>query len=112
MEAQRSEDDLGKDNYHCSSLLYGYDEQYAYTWVYCSGYEGTGSGAEPGTGFSVPTRLEYRQADGQVTGFKQPVDGAGYGNSLRKLFPKKIYDMTPPANDQLNQLVAETKAKA
>ena len=46
---------LGKQNYHCSNHLYGYDDKYAYAWVYCSGFMVKNNNElEEGTGFSIP----------------------------------------------------------
>lgn len=113
MESQVSQNALGKENYHWSNLLYGYDEKYAYAWVLCSGFIVKSSGElEPGTGFSIPTRLEYKQPDFQIVAYKHPEDGSFYDTTLRQLFPKKFYDLGRPSNDEISELEKEVWDKA
>lgn len=113
MESRVSEYDLGKENYYCSNFLYGYDDKYAYAWVYCSGFEIKNNDVlEQGTAFSIPTRLEYRQPNFQVIDFKQPGDGSLYDSTLRQLFPKKFYDKGQLPNEEINKLDIEVRSKA
>jgi hypothetical protein len=91
MESQVSNYDLGKDNYYCSNILYGYDDKYAYAWVYCSGFiVHNDNEIEQGTGFSIPTRLAYVLPNFQVVSFQQPMDD-GLPPTLNQLFP--LYDL-------------------
>ena len=95
MESQKSEDDLGKDNYYCSNLPYGNDEKYIYAWVYCSGFVIKSDGQlELGSGFSGPVRLEYIESefDIKIVGYQMPNDGEDYGPSLQALFPQEFYE--------------------
>lgn len=113
MESQVSQNALGKENYHCSNLLYGYDEKYAYAWVLCSGFIVKSSGElEQGTGFSSPTRLEYKQPDFQIIAYEQPKDGSFYDTTLQQLFPKKFYDLAQPSNAEISELEKEVWDKA
>jgi len=112
MESKKSEYDLGKDNYHCSNILYGYDDKYAYAWVYCSGFMSKEGELEQGTAFSIPTRLEYQGSDFKIVDFQQPMDGDLYDPTLRKLFPKRFYDIGHPSNAEINKLDQEVRDKA
>lgn len=90
-----------------------YYEKYVYTWVLCSGFIVKSSGElEPGTGFSIPTRLEYKQPDFQIIAYKHPEDGSFYDTTLRQLFPKKIYDLGRLSNDEISELEKEVWDKA
>jgi len=112
MESQKqSEYALGKDNYYCTNILYGYDDKYAYAWVFCIGHIVKSNGElEQGSGFSVPTRFEYDKSNFQIIGFEQPSDGSGYGPSLKKLFPPK-YFYNNPSNDEIDKLENEIRNK-
>lgn len=113
MESNVSENFLGKDNYHCSNILYGYDDKYAYAWVYCSGFIVTGTEElEQGTAFSIPTRLEYTKPNFEIINYKQPGMGNQYGPTFRLLFPKKFYDIGQPSNVEINRLEEELRNKA
>ena len=113
METQKSEYDLGKDNYHCVNHLYGYDEQYAYALVYCSGLVTKSNGKmEQGTAFSIPTRLAYKLPDFRIVSFEQ--QGNDNANpSLQQLFPKQLYDLAIKQTPlpELQQFDQEIKAK-
>ncbi len=112
IESRVGEHDLGKENYYCSNFLYGRDDKYAYTWLYCSGFEIKNNDVlEQGTAFSIPTRLEYRQPNFQVIDSKQPGDGSLYDSTLRELFPKKFYDKGHLPNEEVNKLDLEVRSK-
>ena len=111
MESQKTEFTLGKENYHCASILYGFDDKYAYAWVYCSGFILKDSKLEQGTAFSIPTRLEYQQLNFNIVNFKQPMDGSLYDPTLRQLFPKKFYDKHP-SKTEMDKLEQEVRDKA
>lgn len=99
MEAHGSKNDLGKDIYHCSNRLFGYDEKYVYALVYCSGFIiAENNEIKQGSAFSVPMRLEYKLPGYQIVKYEEPQDGARYSPTLRKLFPKEIYELNeiPP----------------
>jgi hypothetical protein len=91
MESQARDDYLGKENYHCASLLYGYDDKYAYTLMYCQGFIGNRAAFSRGTGWLIPTRFEFVKPHYQIIGFKQPGDGGVYQRDIRKLFPRALY---------------------
>lgn len=115
MESQVTEHALGKENYHCANYLYGYDEKYAYAWVLCQGFVSKPNGdLEQGTGFSGPTRLEYRQPNFQIVGFRQPGNGSLYDPGLRELFPKEFYDKARLhlPNAEVEKLMQEVRIKA
>jgi len=113
MESQAG-DSLGKDNYYCSNLLYGYDDKYAYAWVYCSGFVVKNNNElEQGTAFSIPTRLEYKLPNFQIINFKQPDDGTLYISTIRQLFPKSVYDLFEehPSNVELSKLEQDVRSR-
>ena len=112
MESQVSENDLRKENYYCSNFLYGYEDKYAYAWVYCSVFEIKNDNVlEEGYSFSIPTRLEYKQPNFQVIHSEQPGDGNLYDSTLRQLFPKKFYDKGHLPNDEVTKLDLEVRNK-
>ncbi len=112
MESQKkSEYALGKDNYYCVNVLYGYDDKYAYAWVLCIGHIVESNGElEQGSGFSIPARFEYDKSGFQIIGFEQPSDGSGYVPSLKKLFPLQFF-YNHPSNDEIDKLENEIKDK-
>ena len=92
MEAHKSQYARGKDDYHCSTTLYGYDNKYAYAWVNCSGYlENANHQREQGSGFGMPIRFEFASPDYKILSYKQPSDGSQYAQTIRQLFPEKFY---------------------
>ena len=113
MESQVGADDIGRDHYYCSNFFYGYDSRYAYAWVYCSGFVIEKGGVlKQGTAFSIPTRLEYRQPNFQVIGYKQPGDGDLYNPTLRKLFPPEIYEKGSLPDAQVLELARDVERRA
>ena len=113
MESDVDDYTMGKENYHCSNILYGYDDQYGYAWVFCAGYiMKSQNELEIGTTFSIPTRLEYTQPNFEIIAFQQPGDGALYAPTLQKLFPKKMYDLGHPSNAEIDALKDETQLNA
>ena len=115
MESQAGQGYLGKQNYHCSNHLYGYDDKYAYAWVYCSGFMVKNNNElEEGTGFSTRARLEYRQPNFYIFAYNQPGDGSSYDTTLRQIFPKKFYDLAylHLPNDKIDELNREVRDKA
>jgi hypothetical protein len=112
MESQKDENYLGKENYHCANILYGYDDKYAYAWVICSGFISKGGELKGGTGSSAPTRLEYSGSDFQIIGFREPADASSLDPTLRELFPEKFYQLGRPSNTELEKLDKEVINKA
>lgn len=115
MESQVKPSDIGKDNYHCSHVLYGYSDKYAYTWVYCSGYITKSDGTlEQGSAFSIPTRLTFMLPSYKILGYDQPKDGSLYASSLQELFPEDFYEkaIKHPSNEVISQLEKEVFTKA
>ncbi len=112
MESRVNEYAIGKEDYYCANFLYGFDEKYAYAWVYCSGFEiQSNDEIIQGTAFSIPTLLQYMQPNFQITDFKQPSDGNLYDESFRQLFPKKIYDRGRLSNVEVTTLDLEVRRK-
>ncbi|GEM_PF-5097442 len=113
MESQTSAYTLGKENYYCSNKLYGYDDKYAYAWVYCSGFTiKDNGGLEQGTAFSIPTRFEYINPHFEIFAFQQPRDGNFYDSSLSQLFPKKFYAQASQIATEKFERAVRNKAKA
>jgi hypothetical protein len=111
MESQGRGDALGKDNYYCRNILYGYDDKYAYAWVYCSGFiVNNNNEIEQGTAFSIPTRLAYVLPNFQIIRFQQPMDD-GLPPTLEQLFPESFYDLarSSPSDAELKKLEEEVK---
>ena len=101
------------ENLQCSNQLLGYDDKYAYAWVWCVGFLTNAKGKpEVETGQSVPTRLEYSQPGFKIIEYDEPSDGNEYGKSLRKIFPKKMYDMVEVFNKDFGNLGKENLEKA
>lgn len=91
--ATNGEYSFGSEMKYCSDQLYGYDDQYIYSNVSCSGYVAKNNGQlEMMNGSVVPTRLEYKQPNFQIEKFWQPMDGNLLKPTLQKIFPKKMYD--------------------
>ncbi|MEK7510023.1 MAG: hypothetical protein AAB567_00485 [Patescibacteria group bacterium] len=112
MESQISEGALGKDNYHCANILYGYDDGYAYAWVYCSGFILKENGEfEQGSASSGLSRLEYGE-DFQIIKLEPPYDHPPGLPLPQPLFPKKIYDMGRPSSAEFDALHQEIYNKA
>jgi hypothetical protein len=117
MESQVGDRCLGKENYHCASLLYGYDDKYAYTLMRCQGFIGDRAAFSWGTGSLIPTRFEFVKPNYQIIGFKQPGDGDAFGPELQKLFPRVFYNRYCNADfktssAELKVLVKEIMVKA
>jgi len=108
---------------YCSHVLYGYDDKYAYTWIYCSAFINAGNGEiKESSGFSVPTRFEFDKNTLEIKGFKQPEDGERYDSTYRSLFPLEVYTQSiltipeynltiPEYNKRAEKLNSEAKAK-
>jgi hypothetical protein len=101
---------------YCSHVLYGYDDKYAYTWIYCSAYINAGNGEiKESSGFSVPTRFEFDKNTLEIKGYKQPQDGERYDSTYRNLFPLEVYTPTilniSEYNKRAEKLNSEAKAK-
>ena len=82
--------------------------------VHCSGFIiGNNNELEPGTAFSAPTRLEYKQPNFQMVNFKQPMDGALYTSTLQQLFPQSVYDLATrhDSTGESRNLGEEVKSK-
>ena len=118
MAAEGTEADFwfdGRENYHCSSILYGYDDQYAYTWSFCAGYVGNSPDVlRMGIARSGPVRFTYAQPNFVVTAVKETGDGNLYESSLRKMFPKTMYTLASqgPSNEVIATLEDEVVREA
>jgi hypothetical protein len=94
-------------------MLYGYDDRYAYAWVFCAGYTADEEFKPTmGTASSIPTRLEYTGSDYEIVSFEQPKDGSLYTPTLQKLFPKKVFALTSPSNEDVEVLEAKVFLRA
>lgn len=119
LEGQLNKSDLllkkEKEHYHCSNLLYGYDDQYIYVWMYCGSYivQNTIDVARL-TAFSIPMRFEYQSQNFQIVDYKQPGDGSAYASSLKQIFPSKFYNLAiaHPSTETINILGQTVKSRA
>lgn len=109
MEKQVGATDLGRDNYHCANKLYGLDQKYIYAWVFCSGFTQPVEGKlTPGTGFSIPTRLEYDK--GVIVRYEWPVDGRYYYDSWKELFGE-YFEGKEPDSEMIDKFQKEILVK-
>ncbi|WBB69522.1 hypothetical protein [Micromonospora sp. WMMD812] len=74
----------------CRVRLLGRDGAVSYAWAHCTGPAGAGGAA----GVSVPVRVE-----GDAVGV--PEDGAGYPESVRRLFPHDLAEAVLDDPDRL-----------
>ena len=65
---------------------------------------------------SIPTVMEFEaniQGEWELKEYKEPMDGGGYGDSIKKMFPKKIYEEIFSGNqDYYEKLKAQQKEQA
>ncbi len=94
-----------KNDYHCTNYLYGYDQQYYYSWVLCSDFSIVDNELVEEPDLSSPVRLTYNHEDGiQISVHELPVEGENYDASLRALFPEKIYNTMQLTEDEMVEL--------
>jgi hypothetical protein len=80
----------------CSKHLYGYEESKnsaqvpAYVWVYCEEYFLKDETVTMGQGVSFPIKIYLKIQNGKLVAIRheEPIDGEGYGSSIRKMFPE------------------------
>jgi hypothetical protein len=82
----------------CAYELYGAESQrnktYLYLWATCSEYYLKDAVLRQGTAVSEPVALMAKVTPGGyvIKAHKKPLDGEGYGASIRKIFPHKYHD--------------------
>ena len=106
----------------CSYELFGTEskdsEKYIYLWALCMEYYVKGGVLMQGTGFSMPLALTsmHSLTGDKIIEHQKPVDGEGYGDSIRKIFPKKyhkaIFAETKEYNRRAETLLKDTERKA
>lgn len=93
MEAMVTEDDLGKDSYHCANSIFGQDDKYVYAHTLCMGYEFNTKGElEPVSGSSLPVRFEYTMPGFKIIGYTAAPDGENNDSVWKEIFPGEYYD--------------------
>jgi hypothetical protein len=101
---------LGKDTTHRT--------QYFYVWATCTEYALKNGKLAQGVGISVPLSLmaEETPSGPIMKGHRKPVDGEGYGASIRKLFPPQyhnaIFSQGKEYNRRAESLQKDTAKKA
>jgi hypothetical protein len=81
----------------CAYKLFGIEKKgkndHIYLWTLCMEYYVKDRVLLKGTGVSMPVALiSVRLPQGsKIVEHKKPVDGQGYGESIRQIFPKKYY---------------------
>ena len=82
----------------CAYELLGKDTsqrtQYIYVWASCMEYSVKNGKLSQGVGISVPISLmaEETPSGSIMKGHRKPVDGEGYGASIRKIFPPQYHN--------------------
>ncbi len=76
----------------------GSDASHLYVWALSQEYYPKDGMLEMGSGVSVPVVLKLELVDGQekIVGFVLPVDGEGYGASIKVSFPQKTWRLSSP----------------
>ena len=69
------------------------DRDYSYLWTLCMEYYAKGNSLIKGTGVSMPVVLiSLRSSRGSdIVEHEKPVDGEGYAESIRRIFPAKYH---------------------
>jgi hypothetical protein len=77
----------------CAHQLLGSDADHLYLLALCEEYYPKDGMLELGTGISVPVVLVLGHSDGRdsITGHVLPVDGEGYGSSIKANFPENTW---------------------
>lgn len=94
-----------------SNKLYGYDDKYIYAWIYCAEFS-TDSKLEGVS--SVPYRLEYKNPNYLIIGYKRSPDGEGNETINKQIFGK-YYDLmikNPPSSSEIQELAKQAFDKA
>jgi len=106
----------------CAYELFGTEtkktKKYIYLWTACMEYYVKGGVLRQGAAVSLPVALTAKETShgDMIKGHKKPVDGEGYGNSIRKIFPPKyqttIFAQGQEYNRRANSLLRETERQA
>jgi hypothetical protein len=93
----------------CAYELLGKDTsqrtQYIYVWATCMEYSVKNGKLEQGVGISLPVSLMAEDSPGGLImkGHRKPVDGEGYGASIRKIFPQQYHNAIFAQGQQYNR---------
>lgn len=99
-------------NYFCAHRLYGMQEPYMYTWIYCYGYPADvlpEIDSQYGSGLSTPARFEYDPSSLEIIDVVVPDNGALYEPSMASLFGG--YKDIQPSRVELDSLALEVVRK-
>jgi len=93
----------------CAYKLFGIEtkasEDHIYLWSLCMEYYVKDSALLKGTGVSMPVALiSVRLPQGnKIVEHKKPVDGEGYGDSIRQIFPRKYHKAIFAEGEEYNR---------
>lgn len=78
----------------CAYDFFGYDDLYVYIERLCGKFQLEDDKVTMMQGLRIPTRVTYQREGKNFTfnDLAQPRDGGSFGDSLRGIFPKVIYD--------------------
>ena len=106
----------------CSYELFGTESKgsrkYIYLWALCMEYYVKNGVLMQGTGVSMPVALisVHSRSGDKIKEHQKPVDGEGYGDSIRKIFPKKyhkaIFAESKEYNRRADSLLKDTDRQA
>ena len=106
----------------CAYELFGTEtknaKKYIYLWTACMEYYVKGGVLRQGAAVSLPVALNAEETShgDMIKGHKKPVDGEGYGNSIRKIFPAKYHPVIFAEGQEYNRradgLLRETERRA
>lgn len=106
----------------CSYELFGSEKkrsrQYIYMWALCMEYYVKDGILMQGAGSSMPLALiaVHSRIGEKIINHQKPVDGEGYGESIRKIFPKKyhnaIFSEPKEYNRRAENLLSDTERQA
>jgi len=106
----------------CSYELFGTESKgsrkYIYLWALCMEYYVKNGVLMQGTGVSMPVALisVHSRSGDKIKEHQKPVDGEGYGDSIRKIFPKKyhkaIFAESKEYNRRADSLLKDTERQA
>lgn len=106
----------------CVYKLFGIETEgnndHIYLWALCMEYYTKNNALLKGTGISLPVALiSVRSPQGsKIVKHKKPVDGEGYGESIRRIFPRKyhktIFAETEEYNKRAERLMVDVEKRA
>jgi len=94
-----------------SNKVYGYNDKYIYAWIYCAEFS-TNLQLEGAS--SVPYRLEYKNPNYLIIGYKRSPDGEGNETINKQIFGKyyNLMIKNPPSNSEIKELENQALDKA